>query len=91
MSTDNAVLNPAEVAHGQLREVRAVLADRSRFTPTRYSQWRQHGSNRLVEAGYVYGEPWAKILTPNGRQTLHHFKFTGRDREQIEQLLAQLA
>lgn len=77
----------AQRAHAQLDAVRQLLADASAFKPTRYSQWQILMDGRLVECGYVYGEPWAKILSPDGRRELDHFKFNGRDREELKRFL----
>lgn len=78
----------ARLAAEQLEEVRQLLADRSQFEPTRQSQWRVVRSGLLVEAGYVYGEPWAKVLSTDGRRELIHFKFSGRNRDELSRFLA---
>jgi hypothetical protein len=80
----------AELAVLQLDRVAAMLQDPEQFEVSRYRQWRHRRTGWLVEAGYVYGEPWAKILSPDGREELERYRFTGRDDVEINKLFIKL-
>jgi hypothetical protein len=80
----------AELANLQLDRVAAMLADPGQFEVSRYRQWRHRRTGLLVEAGYVYGEPWAKILSNDGRETLEHYRFTGHDDVEINKFFMKL-
>lgn len=75
----------AERADAQLAQVSALVRDASKFEQIRRDQWRHRESGRLVEAGYVYGAPWAISWLPeHGQHSADRFEFNGRDTAQLD-------
>lgn len=92
---DTRSLTPEDYAgraNEQLAEVSALLADRGQFQSVRHDQWLHVFTGRMVEAGYVYGAPWAKSWLPeHGEHSADRFEFNGRSDAELDRFKALLA